>query len=264
MKSFILKNKVQKPSCHCLVAVLALVAAPCFAEEDPKSADHPNAPLGRWRGRVVFGQYPVEVTLSFARGPKGGLVGQWTSGRYSTPLRLVSYKNGRLTFLREGGAPRGPNGGRVPEMDFSGEIRGNRLTGAFFVSNNTIEFNARRVRETPAAPTDDDRPATPPRLVGAWVGHLGAEPEPRALRLVIGADNNGLLITDERTLPILTLRLDGDRLLVAVRVETPQKPRTINLELTLEDTKLTGEAYFSDNADRTLGNVILVKKKPEH
>lgn len=284
-----------KSQFNVVLTLLALTFLICPIEAADQAAPHPDDPIGVWRGVLKLDQDELDVTLIIARNPKGKLVGQWSSRRGSQPLKLIDYQKGWLSFLRTQGFARRPgtpaanNNRNSIDIDFSGQIDGDSLNGHIFIFNNPVEFNAKRndpgVKANPdpepgvktkpkpepnLAPGVKDKkqnistdnaktPTTHPALIGTWRGHTKTQSQTRPVRLIIDTQQNGLLITDDKTMPITSLVFSGENLLVAVRAQTPQKERTINIELTLEDQTLTGLAFFADQPERTLGEVKLTK-----
>ncbi|MFH1370536.1 MAG: cellulase family glycosylhydrolase [Planctomycetota bacterium] len=135
----------------------------------------------RLGGSELYGDWNIEpdpcerrgTILAFSGGDEGKLVGQWINFRGLTELEDVRFKDNKVSFSQTVRF-----GGDEYKANFSGTIKGDRLSGAFSHGGIKDEIKAERSREMPP-------------VVGTWEMKFKPGWLETAATLVVKADKKG-------------------------------------------------------------------------
>ncbi len=203
---------------------VAIVAALVLAA--PAMADH-HVTLGDWSMVMDFNGQEVPGTLTITEADGGGLAGKWTADGETTDLRDVKFEDGTLTFGRTVNYQ-----GSEFDIDYSGTIDGDSITGAFTTPAGELETNGTR--------GGGDAPG----LAGNWKLMVDSQLGNNERALKVNKDMTAVYVANGEEFTVEDLALDGNAVTFAVTLSLDGQEVPLEFKGTLDGNALTGELFM--------------------
>ncbi len=201
--------------------VVAIAAAMVLAL--PAMSEH-HVTLGDWSMVMDFQGQDVPGTLTIMEADGGGLAGKWTADGESTDLRDVKFEGGTLTFVRSVDYQ-----GSEFDINYSGTIDGDSITGAFTTPAGELETNGSR--------GGGDAPG----LAGNWKLMVDSQLGNNERGLNVAKDMTAVYVAEEEEFEVEDLEVDGDAVSFSVSLSLQGQDLTLEFDGKLDGDKLNGE-----------------------
>ncbi len=182
----------------------------------------PTSPaMGTWNMQYRVGDREMTGQLLISQDPDGTLTGQWIAERGEHAISDVQCKGKRLTFRRKS-----TYDNFEFEIDFTGTIEGDTLTGQFTSQRGDVQANGKRKGAG---------------FVGVWDLEMETQFGPPTRRLVIRPDLTVRYQLFDGLIEARDVTIDGNRLHFVLVTRWGNRTSTMNFTATLQDGILKGE-----------------------
>lgn len=188
--------------------------------------------VGQWAMKVKVREREFTGTLSIKNDPEGKLAGEWKSQRGEQVVKELVYSRGELAFERTVKIE-----DNEFETAFTGNIRGNALTGGFKSDRGEAEAVGERVNGA---------------LIGTWTLDIESERGPRKQRLRVNADMSALY----GSTVIDKINFADNKLGFKVVWAFGDRQFETEFQATLDGTSLTGERTSSQGKRKVTGKKV--------
>jgi len=189
--------------------------------------------VGSWAMTIKAGEREFTGTLDITSNDSGDLAGTWTSQRGTAKVSDVNYSRGELSFKRT--IQRQDNSW---EMTFTGNIRGNELTGVSKSERGEAEVTGERKNGA---------------AIGTWTLTSDFNGRPYDQRLRINGDMTGLY----GSLPIEDVKLENSQLAFKATSSFGDREFTWNFKGNIDGNSMKGEITTGQGTQEVTGKKVI-------
>lgn len=189
--------------------------------------------VGSWAMTIKAGEREFTGTLDISTDASGSLAGKWTSQRGESKVDDLKYSRGELSFKRTIETQ-----DNRWEMTFTGNIRGNALTGTVKSERGEAEMTGERKNGA---------------AIGTWILSSDFNGRSYDQRLRVHADMSGLY----GSLPVEKVELDGNQLAFKATSSFGDREFTWSFKGKIDGNALTGEITTGQGAREVTGKKVV-------
>jgi len=191
----------------------------------PAMANH-HVTLGEWSMVMDFQGQDVPGTLTITEAD-GGIAGTWSAEGEVTDLVDVKFEGGTLTFRRTVNYQ-----DQDFDIDYTGTIDGDAITGAFSTPAGDMETNGTRGGGSGGG------------LAGSWTLMVDSQLGKNERGLTVKDDMTAVYVAEEEEFEVEDLKLDGSAVTFSVTLSLQGQEVALDFEGKLDGDSLTGELFM--------------------
>jgi hypothetical protein len=174
----------------------------------------------------------------------GDLTGRYESFGGEIPVKEIKLDGDQVAFSIETGF-----GDQSFTIDFKGKLDGTTLKGETTTPRGTRQVTGKKLEASPAT-------APAAAIAGTWEISRETQQGTRTARLTIKEDMTATYATNDTTVPVTDLRLDGDQLSFKVTVKRGEREVPMEFKGKVAGTTLKGELITPRGAREATGKKV--------